>query len=58
VKSQAKKPNILVIMTDDVGVWNTSAFHRGMMGGRTWLDECYFRGRLEDGAHDLSICEP
>ena len=30
-----KKPNIVVIMTDDVGVWNISAYHRGMMGGRT-----------------------
>jgi arylsulfatase A-like enzyme len=33
--AQQKKPNILVIMTDDVGVWNVSAYHRGMMGGRT-----------------------
>jgi arylsulfatase A-like enzyme len=31
----AKKPNIVVIMTDDVGIWNISAYHRGMMGGRT-----------------------
>ena len=30
-----QKPNILVIMADDVGVWNISAYHRGMMGGRT-----------------------
>ena len=30
-----KKPNILVIMTDDNGIWNISAYHRGMMGGRT-----------------------
>jgi arylsulfatase A-like enzyme len=30
-----KPPNILVIMTDDVGIWNVSAYHRGMMGGRT-----------------------
>jgi arylsulfatase len=30
-----KKPNILVIMTDDVGIWNISAYHREMMGGRT-----------------------
>jgi arylsulfatase A-like enzyme len=30
-----EKPNILVIMTDDVGIWNISAYHRGMMGGRT-----------------------
>ena len=33
--AQQKKPNILFIMTDDVGVWNVSAYHRGMMGGRT-----------------------
>jgi arylsulfatase A-like enzyme len=32
---QQKKPNILFIMSDDVGVWNVSAYHRGMMGGRT-----------------------
>jgi arylsulfatase A-like enzyme len=32
---QQKKPNILVIMADDIGVWNISAYHRGMMGGRT-----------------------
>jgi arylsulfatase A-like enzyme len=34
-QAQGRKPNILVIMTDDVGVWNISAYHRGMMGGRT-----------------------
>jgi arylsulfatase A-like enzyme len=33
--AQSKKPNILVIMTDDVGIWNISAYHRGMMGGST-----------------------
>jgi arylsulfatase len=32
---QPKQPNILVIMADDIGVWNISAYHRGMMGGRT-----------------------
>lgn len=30
-----KRPNIVVIMADDIGVWNVSAYHRGMMGGRT-----------------------
>ena len=30
-----KKPNIIMIMGDDVGVWNISAYHQGMMGGRT-----------------------
>ena len=31
----AKKPNILVIWGDDIGMWNISAYHRGMMGGST-----------------------
>jgi arylsulfatase len=33
--AQAKRPNILVIWGDDVGMWNISAYHRGMMGGTT-----------------------
>jgi arylsulfatase len=30
-----KLPNILIIWGDDVGMWNISAYHRGMMGGST-----------------------
>ncbi|MEJ2330866.1 MAG: arylsulfatase [Gammaproteobacteria bacterium] len=30
-----ERPNILVIWGDDVGMWNISAYHRGMMGGST-----------------------
>ena len=30
-----KKPNILVILGDDIGYWNISAYNRGMMGYRT-----------------------
>src|ERR1035438_7810716 len=30
-----KKPNILVIMGDDIGMWNIGAYSRGMMAGRT-----------------------
>jgi arylsulfatase A-like enzyme len=30
-----KRPNIVMIMADDVGTWNLSAYHRGMMGGST-----------------------
>ena len=30
-----KRPNVLIIWGDDVGMWNISAYHRGMMGGST-----------------------
>jgi hypothetical protein len=30
-----QKPNVLVIMGDDIGYWNISAYNRGMMGYRT-----------------------
>ena len=30
-----QKPNIVVIMGDDIGMWNIGAYHRGMMAGRT-----------------------
>ncbi|MBS0250434.1 MAG: arylsulfatase [Proteobacteria bacterium] len=29
------RPNILIIWGDDVGIWNISTYHRGMMGGST-----------------------
>ena len=32
---QDRKPNILVIWGDDVGIWNISAYHRGMTGEST-----------------------
>src|SRR5881296_1087702 len=35
VFAQANKPNILVIMGDDIGMWNIGAYHRGMMAGTT-----------------------
>ncbi len=31
----AKKPNILILFGDDIGMWNISHFSRGMMGYRT-----------------------
>jgi arylsulfatase A-like enzyme len=34
-----KKPNIIMIMSDDVGAWNVSAYHRGMMGGSKMLQD-------------------
>ena len=35
VQAQQPKPNILVIMGDDIGWFNPSAYHQGMMGYRT-----------------------
>ena len=33
-------PNILVIMGDDIGYWNISAYNRGQMGYRTPNIDC------------------
>jgi arylsulfatase A-like enzyme len=42
-----KKPNILFIMGDDIGMWNIGAYHRGMMAGRTPnLDKLAKQGML------------
>jgi len=34
-KAEEKKPNIVVIMGDDIGMWNIGAYHRGLMAGKT-----------------------
>jgi len=34
-QAPAKQPNIVVIMGDDIGMWNIGAYHRGLMAGRT-----------------------
>ena len=33
--AQTKKPNIIVIMGDDVGWFNIGAYHQGIMSGKT-----------------------
>jgi hypothetical protein len=34
-QAQPQKPNILVIMGGDIGLWNLSAWNHGMLGFRT-----------------------
>ena len=42
-----QRPNIVVVMGDDVGIWNIGAYHRGMMAGRTPnLDKIAAEGML------------
>ncbi len=43
----AKKPNVLVIMGDDIGWFNIGAYHRGIMSGKTPnLDRLASQGML------------
>ncbi|MEP9390297.1 arylsulfatase [Mesorhizobium sp. KR9-304] len=47
VAQDTPKPNIVVIMGDDIGIWNIGAYHRGMMAGRTPnLDKIAAEGML------------
>jgi arylsulfatase A-like enzyme len=47
VAAQTTKPNIVVIMGDDIGIWNIGAYSRGMMAGRTPnLDKMAAEGML------------
>jgi len=42
-----RKPNIGVIMGDNIGIWNIGAYHRGIMAGRTpKLDKMAKEGML------------
>ncbi|TAU88665.1 arylsulfatase [Rhizobium leguminosarum] len=46
-QATSKRPNIVVIMADDVGIWNIGAYNRGMMAGRTpHLDRLAAEGML------------
>ena len=45
--ASGKKPNIVVIMGDDIGIWNIGAYNRGMMAGKTpHLDKLAKQGML------------
>lgn len=55
--AQSGNPNILVIMSDDVGYWNLSAYHQGMMGGRTPnIDRLANEGALFTDAYAQQSC--
>jgi len=57
VYAQNKKPNILVIWGDDIGQDNISAYHRGLMGGRTPnIDRIAQEGALMTDAYAQQSC--
>jgi len=50
-------PNVLAIMADDIGVFNVSAYHRGLMGGRTPnIDRIAREGVLLTDAYAQASC--
>jgi len=53
----AKKPNILVIWGDDIGLWNISAYNMGMMGYKTPnIDRIANEGMLFTDAYGEQSC--
>lgn len=53
----ADKPNILVFWGDDVGVYNISAYHNGMMGGKTPnIDKIANEGAIFTDAYAQQSC--
>jgi arylsulfatase len=45
-QAQGKKPNILVIFGDDIGMWNVGAYTHGMMGHTPNIDRIASEGML------------
>ncbi len=56
-QAPARPPNIVVVMGDDIGIWNIGAYHRGMMAGRTPnLDKLSAEGMLFTDAYAEASC--
>jgi arylsulfatase len=57
VQAADKKPNIIVIFADDIGESNISAYHRGLMGGRTPnIDRLAKEGAMFTDAYAQQSC--
>jgi arylsulfatase len=55
--AKSTKPNILVIWGDDIGMWNLSCYHRGVMGGRTPnIDRIAAEGALFTDCYGQQSC--
>jgi arylsulfatase len=52
------KPNIIIIMTDDVGYWNVGAYSRGMMVPTPNIDRIANEGMLFTDHYSQPTCTP
>jgi arylsulfatase A-like enzyme len=55
---QGQRPNILMIMTDDVGVWNVGAYSHGMMAPTPNIDRLAKEGILFTDHYSQPTCTP
>lgn len=58
VASPAGKPNIIVIMPDDVGYWNVGAYNNGMMVPTPNIDRIASEGMLFTDHYAAPSCTP
>lgn len=58
VKATPTKPNILLICTDDVGVWNVGAYSHGMMVPTPNIDRLAKEGMLFTDHYAAPTCTP
>ena len=57
VHASTDRPNVLVIWGDDIGVYNISAYHRGLIGGRTPnIDRIAAEGAMFTDAYGEQSC--
>jgi len=53
---QPKKPNILVIWGDDIGMWNVGAYTHGMMGRTPSIDSIAKQGVIFTDHYGQASC--
>jgi len=56
VLAQEKKPNIVVIFGDDIGMWNVGAYTHGMMGNTPNIDSIAKNGMLFTDQYGQPSC--
>jgi arylsulfatase A-like enzyme len=57
-RDAVKRPNILVIMTDDVGYWNVGAYSHGLMAPTPNIDRIAREGMLFTDHYAQPTCTP